>query len=270
MKICHISTVHQTFDVRVFHKQCVSLAKYGHEVSLIVQGESQIKDGVSIVGLRKPKGRMDRMLRLSREAYQKAIEIDAEVYQIHDPELLPIAKRLKKKGKKVIYDSHEIYSIQIAEKPYLPKWSRSIVRRLYTGFETGIIRNLDAVFVPCTVDGKNVFEGRAKRVLLVPNYPMLSEIGEPGSVKSDAVCFLGKLSRSHGFTEVMEACYKNGVKLIAAGGVEADYLAELQEKAAFACVDYRGYVARDEVKRILSESKIGVATYYLSGQYALP
>ncbi len=43
--VCHISSVHPRFDVRIFHKQCVSLVKAGYAVKLLVadgKGEARI------------------------------------------------------------------------------------------------------------------------------------------------------------------------------------------------------------------------------------
>jgi len=51
------------------------------------------------------KGYLARLLEIGK----KALEVDAEVYHFHDPDLLFLALKLKKKGKKVIYDVHENY-----------------------------------------------------------------------------------------------------------------------------------------------------------------
>lgn len=32
MKICHITTVHKRYDIRIFWKECISTIKEGHEV----------------------------------------------------------------------------------------------------------------------------------------------------------------------------------------------------------------------------------------------
>ena len=56
------------------------------------------------------------MLFTAKDIYKKALEIDADIYHFHDPELLPYGLKLKKKGKSVIFDSHENYSEQIKEK----------------------------------------------------------------------------------------------------------------------------------------------------------
>lgn len=42
VKICHITTVHPNrYDVRIFEKECVTLAKNGYEVTLIVNDKLQ-------------------------------------------------------------------------------------------------------------------------------------------------------------------------------------------------------------------------------------
>ena len=37
-KVCHLSSVHTTFDTRIFHKECVSLTKE-YEVHFVVPAE---------------------------------------------------------------------------------------------------------------------------------------------------------------------------------------------------------------------------------------
>lgn len=56
IKVCHITTVHSPFDVRIFHKECKTLAKAGYDVYLIVQHDKEkIIDGVHIISLPKVK-----------------------------------------------------------------------------------------------------------------------------------------------------------------------------------------------------------------------
>ena len=54
--VCHITTVHKSNDVRIFHKQCLSLQKHGFLVKLIAPSvKNQEIEGVKIIGLKPIK-----------------------------------------------------------------------------------------------------------------------------------------------------------------------------------------------------------------------
>ena len=40
-RVCHLTSVHSSDDTRVFHKECVSLARGGYDVTLFAPGESR-------------------------------------------------------------------------------------------------------------------------------------------------------------------------------------------------------------------------------------
>ena len=107
-KVCHISSAHAITDVRIFNKELLSLSKKYETFLVIPNTHLKEKEGVHIMSFNVGKtGRLFRMLKVTRCVYKKALSIDADVYHIHDPELLPYALKLKRKGKKVIYDAHE-------------------------------------------------------------------------------------------------------------------------------------------------------------------
>ena len=135
MKVCHITTVHPDKDVRIFYKECKSLAKHGFEVKLIViNGKSFTEDGVEVIGVKcKYSNRLQRMLKTPYVAYKKAIEINAVIYHFHDPEFIPYGVLLKLRGKKVIFDIHENISKQIKLKQWMP--FRNIFSKLYSGID---------------------------------------------------------------------------------------------------------------------------------------
>ena len=61
------------------------------------------------------------MLNTKKFLYRKALMINADVYQISDPELLSLGVKLKHKGYKVVFNLREFYPGIIHDKAYLPK-----------------------------------------------------------------------------------------------------------------------------------------------------
>jgi glycosyltransferase involved in cell wall biosynthesis len=274
-KICHLTSAHNSLDDRIFEKECVSLAqRKDYDVYIVAQGQDMEKDNVHIKGIGYySSGRMDRMTKVAKDVYKKALEIDADIYHFHDPELLFYGLKLKKKGKIVIYDSHENYYQQIQEKYYIPKIVRSLVANSYRAFETGVVKNLDAVIFPCLIKDKHPFEGRCKKILLVDNLPSRKKVlskYDPNKKKAlpNTVCYTGGLTEERGITNLVKGCYKAGAKLILAGEFSPEeYHHKLMEMEEFSCVDYRGLCTREEVIGIFNESSIGANILQNKGQY---
>lgn len=121
--ICHI-TLHSAFDVRVFHKECVSLAQAGYDAHLIVPHDyDETVQGVHIHGLSLPASRLARLLLAPLKALRTALRIAPQpvIFHFHDPALLPVGVLLRLlTGARVIYDQHEDTPAQILSKHWIP------------------------------------------------------------------------------------------------------------------------------------------------------
>ena len=53
LSVCHLTSVHKQFDIRIFHKELISLKKAGYDVYQISQGKSGLRNGVKLIGLGK-------------------------------------------------------------------------------------------------------------------------------------------------------------------------------------------------------------------------
>lgn len=273
IKVCHMTSAHAPEDDRIFHKECVSLKKAGYDVYLVEQGDTYEKNGVHIIGIGNVNGgRLKRIFRVTKNIYQRALEIDAEIYHFHDPELIPYGLKLRRKGKKVIFDSHEKYTEQMKDKPYLPKWVSRWIAKCYGIYERHALKQLDAVIFPCTMDGKNPFKGQCKRSAIISNAAILGEFFDRYSPeypkKEDMVCYIGGLTEERGITNDIKAAYRAGATLALAGPFSSEeYEASLREMAEYSCVEYRGQLNRESVAALLSESCIGLCTLLNRGQY---
>ena len=272
IRVCHITSAHKSDDDRIFRKECVSLSKAGYEVSLVAQGESRNEAGVHVVGIgEQPQKRLKRMFGFAKEIYIKALELDCDIYHLHDPELLPYAKKLKKHGKVVIFDSHENHSAQIMEREYLPAFTRKTISKIYRLYEISVIKKIDAVITPCTFAGKNIFENYAKCVSIIANYSKLEEFYDkysPDNLKEGYVCYTGSISLANGVKELVLASYKANVPFVLAGG-QSSCLDIIKGMPEFENVKYMGHVNQDKVIEIMSHASIGAYVNRHIGQNGL-
>ena len=273
IKVCHMTSAHQPGDTRIFQKECVSLAKAGYQVFLVQRGESGENSGVRIIGVGQPSGgRLTRMTSFARKVYEAALAVDADLYHLHDPELLPYGIKLKRRGKKVIFDSHELYDVQLRQKPYLPGWCTRIIAFGYARYERYVLRRLDGAIFPCTVNGEDPFAGRCPHTALVDNSVKLEDFYErydPEAVRNqDQICLTGSLTEARGITSAIRAAASAKCTLALAGPISpADYEAQLRKMPEFSSVDYRGVLAKDQVAALLQTSRVGLSPLLNQGQY---
>lgn len=131
IKICHFSSVHSIIDTRVFYRECVSMAT-DFDVTLIAIGNfSGNRNGVKIIGIPKPKNRLQRVFATIFKVFTLALKEQAHVYHIHDAEMLPFGLLLSMLGKKVIYDIHENTKQDILLKPWIPSKRKQLIANFY-------------------------------------------------------------------------------------------------------------------------------------------
>jgi len=90
-KIAHLTSVHAAFDIRIFHKECKSLARHGHQVTLVVPHvRDEVVGGVCIKSIPRLRHRLSRMTRTTWRVFRQALRAKADLYHFHDPELIPV------------------------------------------------------------------------------------------------------------------------------------------------------------------------------------
>lgn len=272
IKVCHLTSVHKSNDIRIFQKECRSIAQDPRfQVFLLAPGESRADAGVEVIGLGPPPAnRLKRILYFSQKLYRKAQEIDADIYHFHDPELLPVGLKLKTLGKVVVYDSHELTYQQILIKDYLPKPVRTIISRLFKAYEDRVCRRLDAVIFPCMIKGSHPYQAVAKNCLTIGNFPDLDLYRPAADQEKDYdLCCTGSLSRARGISKLLEARKTTGASLALAGNFSpASYEQELDQAGLLQGVDYIGFLPHASVIELVKKSRICVSNILDLGQYA--
>ena len=269
--ICHIEITPIESMPRVL-READSAHNAGNRVTVIGFGTSQEYHGYSYIGVQPPSSRKERMTVTSPEMIRLACQIDADIVQLHSPELLMHIGKLKRAGKKVIFDSHEFYPLQIREKKYLPKLIRYPTAVLYKQFETFVGRHIDAVLYPCTIRGQNLFENRARRAVKIENYsmPVPPEFLPHGPANTRAVIHTGSLTETRGITTLAQAVSKTDATLILCGAfISPEYQQEVLSIGRPRMIEYMGSLDRRALFEQYGRAAIGICTLHPVGQYAL-
>lgn len=267
-KISHLTTAHTRNDTRIFDKMCCSLVKKGFFVSQIVadgKGDELYK-GVQILDVGSSQGRVDRMRNAPMRVFHKAVSLNADLYHLHDPELIPVGLKLKSIGRRVVFDFHEDVPNQLLAKPYLNKAMLWMLSKSYALFEsyackrfdgliaaTPFIRNKLIKFNPITID--------------INNFPIMGELATDDEWinKQAEVCYVGGISKIRGIFEICNAMQltKTDTRLNLCGGfVDTDIELEVKSLPVWNRVNEFGFVDRTGVREIMSRSVAGLVTLH--------
>lgn len=229
-------------------------------------------DNVHIIDTGKPAGRLTRMLYSTQRVYSAALKLDADIYHIHDPELLPKAMKLRRRGKKVIYDAHEDLPEQLKTKTYLNPSFQRILGYLAEKYLSYCAYRLSAI-VTATDHIAGKFSKNNKSTITLFNYPLLSEfkLSNPKkSNESNHFAYVGSISEARGILQLIQSLEmaRQEIRLNLVGRFSEP---ELEKKArsmsGWQKVKYHGYQNRDTVTGILSESIAGLVTLQPTESY---
>jgi len=278
-KITHLTSAHPRYDTRIFIKMCSSLAQIdNYTVNLVVAdgNGNEIKNSVHIFDVgAKTGGRISRMTKTVKRVFEKAIELNSDIYHLHDPELIPIGLKLKKFGKKVIFDAHEDLPKQLLGKPYLNRFTKVFLSKTFEIYEKLVMSKFDLI-ITATPYIRDKFLKINSNSIDINNFPILGELSNSVEWKerNNEICYVGGIAKTRGIKELIKAIEQTkNIKINLAGSFsEIDTEAEVKSYKGWEKVNELGFLDRKEVNSILSKSKIGVVTLHPIVNYieALP
>ncbi len=241
MHIVHISSVHNAYDPRIRSKQIQSVVARGWKATLIT-GDLQAKSGAGIQAVPIWPGNTRRWLRMlftAPRATLRAGKEKADIYHLHDPELLPWAFFLRLKGKPVVYDIHEDYLSSVNKKDYLPRLSRPLLSAIASLIERGLATGCSQIIA------EKYYCRRFPRAVSILNYPALSllDCGPSLSPKSKRLLYTGNLDENRGAFQMARLVRARSDFTLVAAGYCPDHVATAmrhQAGPAAACLQLEG------------------------------
>jgi len=298
VRICMIVSNDMTRDSRV-DRHAKALGARGHQVTVLSRaswnGQIRFEDrvGYNIMRYWEPfarpraifkkglsrtqalssprrSGVLSTLLKMTRIAaiiivvrlwlYTLAFRMRADVYHCNDLDTLDIGAVMKIAGKKLVYDSHELYVEEVASPS---------IRRFYLPFEKLLVRLADMIITVNPFIARELQEryGLKKSVHVVLNCPetvpdLTSKRRSKSRSNRTTILYHGGLSPDRGLENLVRASssFRKGIELILRGDGELE--SRLKELAAGTPnVLFEKSLPMNAVVKAASRADIGVIAY---------
>ncbi|MGI9539220.1 MAG: glycosyltransferase, partial [Miltoncostaeaceae bacterium] len=249
VRAVHLTTVHRPRDVRIFHKEARALRRAG-ATALVAAPEERIAR----------TRRLQAGWRLARLARAHP----ADLYHLHDPELLPVGLWLRRAtGARVVYDVHEYLGSTSRTKRWIPQPLRQPVAALAERAEQRLAARLDGVVaVNPDLAARFAVEG-AHDVGVVTNAPWGVDFPPPAPPADEPIAlYVGGLGPLRGLPLMKRAfplLTTHGARLVLAGPGEPG---DLPERASAL-----GLVDHSEVAGLLAAARCAWIPLQRHGNY---
>lgn len=264
---CFISSVFGREDALIVYRQGISLAKAGYKVSfLLCDGKpKETRHGIEMISIADYQPTQWKRVLFNRgkiKDYLNKTGYKADIFQISEPELLPLGSFLKKRGFKVVFNLREYYPEYFALK-FKNKLVRKLVHDGLESYFRHVSKKYDAVFncMPEMHDYiKHVMPCRYFEDL--PNFPVVNKDFslkfDEYSKRENIISYFGtiySISCQEEFLSAIDGI--PNVRYLLAGVINEDYKARLMSMPAWSKVTFKNGFTREELPGIINCSIMG-------------
>ncbi len=267
-KVCHMTSVHNRSDGRIFFKMSKALHNAGYNLSVIVADGRGDDDslGFRIKDVGIENGRINRILKSAKKVYKEALAQNCDIYHFHDPELIPFGLKLKKKGKKVIFDSHEDFPRHVLEKEWIPKIIRKSLSYIADKYINYVVKKFDATITvsPHIVDHLKKY---SNHVFTITNYPIIDENQNHFSFnhyikRSNRLCYSGTIYPNSQQKYILKALENvKDINYTLVGTIDESLFEALSILPAWEKTKFIKRVPKSELLEIYAQVTIGIVVF---------
>ncbi|MEY4278272.1 MAG: D-inositol-3-phosphate glycosyltransferase, partial [Bacteroidota bacterium] len=242
-----------------------SLKEAGFSVSILTNDgkPEEILEDIPIYSTNNYWTSRLRILLFAKKQFLKpAIEIDADIYQMHSPELLSLGIALKKAGKIVVYDAHEDLPKHIIEKDWLPPIIRKPLSVVVENYMNGILQNYHAIISPHShvVDNLKQINSNTRLITNFAKVLPRNEISlEDYLQRNQIICYSGTVYLHSNQILILDSLKDlPNVSYNIAGYCSPDYLEVLSKHVSFSKLNYMGRINWIDLNEFYSQARIGI------------
>lgn len=243
------------------------MKKKGFNVSILTndgQPDDEL-DGIPIHACTENWPRWKTLVAAKRQFLAKAIEIDADIYQIHSPELLGTGLALKRRGKKVVYDAHEDMPRHILEKEWLPSFMRGPIAKSFEQYMLYALAQYDEIVSPHS-HVVSEFQRRLGKGIVIANFPLVSQ--QPSLTMTDfsdrgnVLIYSGTVYSYSNQEETLAAlaAFEN-VEYRIAGYIDETHASQLLSSPNGHKASFLGRLNRSDLSRFYQSALAGLVIY---------
>ncbi len=264
--VCFVNSAFDRDDALIVHRQGKSLVEAGYQVTYLLRDErpDEVRNGIEMKSVgRKDKGLIDRIKTNGRIFKPFLRRFSADVYQISEPEMLPIGLWLKRRGEKVVFNLREYYPDYYARKTK-NKLLQKLIHAACEEYFGYVSRRIDCVF-NCMPEMHDYIKKimPCKYFVDTANFPVVNKnfslSYEEYCKRDNIISYFGSIYTISCQEELLAAIndIPNVKYLLAGVFYDVDYKKNVMSQPGWSKVIFKEGFTKDELPGIINSSVMG-------------